>query len=176
MASIYSKLQTTNPRINCQSLKARVENATKTSLQTHLPKSGSERFLDVEQCCIQLHIPSSCNGVAKQRHVVAQQWDSEMPSHLSFQEFPELGRARVICSHCDCMYALACLWEGRHSKSHTTERKSLTQVTRTQLRRCLLFSSLWHYRGQHHSDGVNNRQSSLHSAAACWTPPLAMLS
>lgn len=112
-----------------------------------------------------------------QRHVVAQQWDFEMPSHLSFQKFPELERARVKYSHCDCMYALACLWEGRHSAFHIPESKNLTQVTRTQLRRCLLFSSLWHYRGQHRSDGVNNRQISLHFAAACLLDtPLALLS
>jgi hypothetical protein len=76
-----------------------------------------------------------------------------------------------VGSHCDCMYALACLREARHSRLHTPERKYLTQIARTQLRRCLLFPSLWHYRGQHRSDGVNNRQSSLHFAAACWTHP-----
>jgi hypothetical protein len=33
--------------------------------------------LDMKQCYFQLHMPGSCNGIAKQRHVVAQQWDSE---------------------------------------------------------------------------------------------------
>lgn len=111
-----------------------------------------------------------------QRHVVEQQWDSQLPSHLSCQIFPELERARVKSSHCDCMYALACLWEGRPSAFHIPESNNLPQVTRTRLRRCSLFSSLWHYRGQHRSDGVNNRQIRLHLAAAKMDTPLALLS
>lgn len=78
-------------------------------------------------------MPSSCNGVAKQRHVVAQQWDSEMPFHLSFQKSPSLEElGSYVAIAIACMRWHVCGRAGIQTPN-TPEPKDLTQVTRTQL-------------------------------------------
>lgn len=113
-------------------------------------------------------MPSSCNGVAEQRHVVVQQWDFKIPFQFSFQKIPELGRSRVICSHYDRMYALAFKIPRSRAQGLDASHSDTAPMMPS-------FLFLWHYRGQHRSDGGNNRHGSLHFAAGCWTPPLAML-